>query len=369
MGHDGSKQAGLQVLVAATLGAGLLAVSPASAEMRTISATGEYRMGDNDTRMDAKRLSLMDAKRLALEQVGTYLEGVTEVKNLKISRDDLRTYTAGIVEVMEQAVRTTHEGDTTVVRVDVTVKIDTDVVTRQIEALRAREHAKEEVAQTREENERLRHEVEAKTKELAALKSKTGSEALLKEREQVLTRMDANDLVIQSLKIPVGPRDQPKDGPASSQQDRAAKKVLLQQAVAMDPTNPRVHLTLAYLLQSEGDLSEAIREYRKTLQLNPNMVRAHAGLGQALLASDRQDDAAKEFRLFLKMIPDTPDNERLILLVRQKLRDLGYLDLPPARASAPPPPPDGPMGMPPFGMDGPPHPFPPPHGFPPPRGR
>ncbi|MBM4134125.1 MAG: hypothetical protein FJ245_10185 [Nitrospira sp.] len=43
-----------------------LAASPANAELRTITATGEYRMGDNDTRTDGKRL--------ALEQAGIYLE-------------------------------------------------------------------------------------------------------------------------------------------------------------------------------------------------------------------------------------------------------------------------------------------------------
>ena len=62
----------------AVLAAGIwLVPSTATAEVRTLTATGEYRMGDNDTKTDAKRLALLDAKRLALEQVGTYLEGIT----------------------------------------------------------------------------------------------------------------------------------------------------------------------------------------------------------------------------------------------------------------------------------------------------
>jgi hypothetical protein len=31
----------------------LIAAEPSSAEIKTITATGEYRMGDNDTRTDA----------------------------------------------------------------------------------------------------------------------------------------------------------------------------------------------------------------------------------------------------------------------------------------------------------------------------
>src|SRR5574341_393912 len=128
-----------QALNATTLLVGLFAGSLALAEVRMITATGEYRMGDNDTRTDAKRLALLDAKRQALEQVGTYLEGVTEVKNLRVTKDEIRSYTAGIVEVVEQATRTTLEGETTVVRVDVTVKVDTAVVTRQLGELRKNE--------------------------------------------------------------------------------------------------------------------------------------------------------------------------------------------------------------------------------------
>lgn len=97
-----------------------------------VHATGEYSMGDNDTRTDAKRLALLDAKRLALERAGTYIESITEVKNLALAKEEIRAYTAGIVEVVELATRTVLEGHTTVIRVDVTAKIDTDTIGRQI---------------------------------------------------------------------------------------------------------------------------------------------------------------------------------------------------------------------------------------------
>ncbi len=300
----------------------LLVVSPTQAEVRTIAATGEYRMGDNDTRADAKRLALLDAKRLVLEKTGTYLEGVTEVKNLQVTRDEIRTYTAGIVEVVEQETRSTMEGETTVVRVDMTAKIDTDVVARQIEELRKHEQAKEELQQAWEEADRLRQEVEAKTKELAALKSKTGAEPLRKEREQALAKLDANELVARTWRVPVGQRGEFGEGGMPPAQDRASMKAMLQQAVALDPSNARAHLTLGHLLQEEGNPNGAIREYREALRVKPDLARAHAGLGRALLASGSRDEAVREFRLFLKMAQPTPANQRLIEKVRHKLREL-----------------------------------------------
>lgn len=310
------------LVCASPLFVGLLSASQAQAEVRTITATGEYRMGDNDTRTDAKRLALLDAKRLALEKTGTYLEGVTEVKNLQVTRDEIKTYTAGIVEVLEQDTKTTHEGETTVVRVDVTVKIDTAAVAKQIGALRNHEHAKEELEQARTEADRLRQEVEAKSKEIAALKSKTGAEPLLKEREQALARLDANDLLARAWRTPIGLRDEPMAGAAPNDQDRARTKAMLQQALVLDPSNARAHLTLGHILQAEGDLDGAVREYRETLRLKPDLPRAHAALGRAFLASGRRDEAAREFRIFLQTVQPTPANQRLIEKVRHKLREL-----------------------------------------------
>jgi len=55
--------------------------NPLFAENVTMTAVGEYVMGDNDTYTEAKKLALQDAKRILLEKVGTYIESKTEVKD------------------------------------------------------------------------------------------------------------------------------------------------------------------------------------------------------------------------------------------------------------------------------------------------
>jgi hypothetical protein len=177
----------------------LVPAPQAAAELRTITATGEYRMGDHDTRADAKRLALLDAKRLALEQAGTYIESITQVKNFDLTKEEIRACTAGIVEVTEQATRITLEGETTVVRVAVTVNIDTDVVVRQIDALRKNETVKAELLRAREEADRLRRERDALQRELAAAKSKPEVEALAQKRRKALTGADVFALLAQAL--------------------------------------------------------------------------------------------------------------------------------------------------------------------------
>ena len=93
---------------------------PPSENARTVTASGEYRMGDHDTKSDAVRLAIEAAKKDALEQVATYLESVTEVRNMDLTRDDIRSYTAGIVNVLEQTITTRLEDETVVIRADLT---------------------------------------------------------------------------------------------------------------------------------------------------------------------------------------------------------------------------------------------------------
>src|SRR5262245_13638157 len=122
----------------------ILSVWPSAtlAEVRVVNAQGEHRMGDRDTREDAIRLATEAAKRNALEQVAVYLESVTIVDGLDVTKDEIRTYTAGLVLVLEQETNTTLDGDTIVVKTDLVAQIDTDEVRQAITALRENEDAR-----------------------------------------------------------------------------------------------------------------------------------------------------------------------------------------------------------------------------------
>jgi len=299
-----------------------LAPAASAAEVSTLTATGEYRMGDNDTKTDAKRLALLDAKRQALEQVGTYLEGVTEVKNLSVTKDEIRSYTAGIVEVVEQATRTTLEGETTVVRVDVTVKVDTAVVARQLGELRKNEAAKEELIRAKAEADLLRKELEDKNKQLAALKG-GAAETAVQQRQQVLARADANELLAKTWQVPAGTKDDiVTQVKAPSPEEREKFRATLQEALRLDPDNPWAHFKLGYLYHSEGNLDAAIREYRTTIHLKPDAARPHLALGRALIAQGKKQQGAEEMYAYLMLADKKPSNQQLIGRTERKLDQL-----------------------------------------------
>lgn len=299
-----------------------LAPAPAAAEVRTLTATGEYRMGDNDTKTDAKRLALLDGKRLALEQVGTYLEGVTEVKSLSVTKDEIRSYTAGIVEVVEQETHTTLEGETTVVRVDVTVKVDTADVAKQLKELRKNELAKEDLLRAKAEADLLRKELEEKNKQLAALKG-GAAETIVQERQLVLARADANELVARTWQVPAGAKDDiMTTAKTPTPEQLAAFHANLLAALKLDPDNAWAHFKLGHLYHSEGNLDAAIQEYRTAIHLKPNEARPHLALGRALKAQGKKQEAAEEMMAYLMLAEKKPANRTLIERTDRKLREL-----------------------------------------------
>jgi hypothetical protein len=171
---------------------------PPSGNVRVVTASGEYRMGDHDTRNDAVRLAVEAAKRDALEQVATYLESVTEVKNLDVTRDDIRTYTAGIVMVLDQKITTKLEGDTVVIHADLTAQVDPDEVAQAITALRENESAKQELVALRAETDQLHQQLDAANAALANATSPEQVQALNQQRQDLLNQLQTNALVSQA---------------------------------------------------------------------------------------------------------------------------------------------------------------------------
>lgn len=172
--------------------------SPAAAEVRVVSSQGIYRMGDRDTKEDAVRLATEAAKRNALEQVATYLESVTIVEGVDITKDEIRTYTAGLVLVLDQQTNLTLDGDTVVVTVDLTAQVDTEEVAHAIVALRENEDARHQLVALKNEIDDLHKELESANQALAAATTAEQAQQASLQRQDILNRVQSNAMVSQA---------------------------------------------------------------------------------------------------------------------------------------------------------------------------
>jgi hypothetical protein len=171
---------------------------PSQPAAQTITVGSDYRMGAHDTQTDALRMAIDSAKRQALEQAATYLESVSEVRNFDLTRDQLRTYSGGIITVIEQRTSTKTEGGATVIHVDLTAQVDRNEVIQAITALRDNESATQQLVSLRAETDELRQRLDAANQALAAAQSAEQIQALANERRKLLDQMQADSLVSQA---------------------------------------------------------------------------------------------------------------------------------------------------------------------------
>jgi hypothetical protein len=204
------------------------AVTPALADIRVVNAQGEYRMGDRDTREDAISLATEAAKRNALEQVATYLESVTVVSDMDVTKDEIRTYTAGLVIVLNQQTSTTLDGDVVVIKADLLAQMDTDEVAQAITALRENEDARTQLVAMKQENEQLQEELNAVNQTLGSASTPDQVQQAAQKRKEILNRVQSNAMVSQAWTnwILVSPGGIPQG--------------LLNSASGLSPANPHV---------------------------------------------------------------------------------------------------------------------------------
>ena len=213
------------------------AIAPVQAEVRTISAQGEYRMGPRDTRDDAIRLATESAKRHALEQVATYLESVTVVNGMDVTKDEIRTYTAGSVAVLDQQTTTTRDGDATVVHVRLLTQIDTEEAARAIVALRENEDARSQLAALKRDHERLQRELSAANRALADAATSDQTMQVTRQRREILHRVESNAMVSQAW---TDWAVVPQSDETRMQAGLASVYALLQSARDLYPASPHV---------------------------------------------------------------------------------------------------------------------------------
>ena len=229
----------LAYLLLASFSLGSVLVDPATAEMRTVTTDGEYHMGPRDTREDAVRLATEAAKRHALEQVATYLESVTMVTNLDITSDEIRTYTAGLILVLDQQISTSLDGDTVVIRVDLTAQVDPDDVVQAIATLRQNEDARHELTSLKAEVDQLHQQLEAANQALTSATTPDQVQTVSQQRQHLLNELQANGLVSQAWTdwVLVTPVVYPSPWTGLGQ-----VQGLLAQAGSVNPRNPHIRI-------------------------------------------------------------------------------------------------------------------------------
>jgi len=121
-----------------------------------VESTGEYVMGDSDTKIEARRLALEHAKRLASEQIGSYLESETVVRDNQLEKDEIRSYTSAILKIIVLSEGVNLLSDkTTVFTIKIKANVDTSVLEQKVNEIKGDVKRKEQLERLQTENIKL----------------------------------------------------------------------------------------------------------------------------------------------------------------------------------------------------------------------
>ncbi len=164
----------------------------ANAKFYDVETTGEYIMGDNDTKLEARRMALEHAKVLAVEKMGTYLESESVVKENRLAKDEVRTYSSAIVKttVISEDVNLL-ENKTTVFKIRIKASVDIDVLEKKIKEMKSDTKRREQIAALQAENIRLLKELESLSVKINKAKT-TEYKNLRQERETIFEKLEKN---------------------------------------------------------------------------------------------------------------------------------------------------------------------------------
>lgn len=184
----------MRALSVITLLAILILPVGALAEVRTITATHTYILGDYDSLNDARQLCFPQAEREVLEQAESFFQSQSVVNNFELTKDQISSYSAAVlsVEIVKEDVGSSNGQNT----LTLTVKADVDVdqVNTLLAAIVADKNIMDRVAQQHRQIRELEGQVQTLNSHLSVAIPGAASE-LRKERDVVFETIAGVDRI------------------------------------------------------------------------------------------------------------------------------------------------------------------------------
>jgi len=292
-------------------------------EVKTFVKEYTYQASEDDSRNSSRITALREVKRRLLEELGTYLESVTEVKNFQLTKDEITSLTAGIVKT--EIVNEKWDGQTYWIKTKISA--DEGDVIKSIDSLRKDRDKSRELKEIKkrsdvllEENKKLREELKLAKgddkekvqekynhaiKELSAIEwvenayrnyQKGDYEAALHDFEKA-AELD-----------PTYSQSYTARGMDHASQGRYHEAVIaFNQAIALNPQDALAYLFRGKVYGELGQYQEAIADFNKTIELNPKDVLAYYNRSRAYSFTGNRKKAMQDLAKAIKLNHEVRD--------------------------------------------------------------
>ena len=150
----------MRVLFATIFLTALVLPTFAFAEVQTFTATHTYVLGDHDSKDDARQRCLLEAKRKILEQAGVYIESASEVKNFDLTKDQITSFAAAVMQVKDTKEEVSFQQGHMTMTLKLTAQVNLEEVRKQLAARQFDAGVRDDVAAQKERLKRLEAQLE-----------------------------------------------------------------------------------------------------------------------------------------------------------------------------------------------------------------
>lgn len=105
-------------------------------------ASYTYTMGDNDTKLDARKNALEQAKRIALEKAGSFLDSSSIVEDGMLSSEIIQSFSSSSMKTNIIKEEYTFNGNSPIFEIVIEATVDMDMLKDSIEKARNKPHVK-----------------------------------------------------------------------------------------------------------------------------------------------------------------------------------------------------------------------------------
>ncbi|OGW32053.1 MAG: hypothetical protein A2X54_08955 [Nitrospirae bacterium GWF2_44_13] len=227
--------------------------------IKEIVSEGAYNMGDGETPTVAESRALLNAKRIALEQAGTYVESYTKVENIQVTKDEIQVLTSGIMEVEILDKKRTVVGDGFRFWVKIKTRVNSDNIKEMARKVKDKSVV-DDYKKIQEAYDKSQREIKELKKQLAQTKDK-------KEKKQVEAKISDDERMFQANEW----FEKGNKYLLSKEYDKAREAFTV--AIAFNPNFADAYNQRAasYInLDAEIFLAMAIEDYSKAIAIDPN---------------------------------------------------------------------------------------------------
>ncbi|MEK6725118.1 MAG: tetratricopeptide repeat protein [Deltaproteobacteria bacterium] len=264
--------------------------SAAFAETKEIISEGAYNMGDGETPTVAESRALLQAKRTAVEEAGTYVESYSKTKNFQLTADEIQVLASGVMEVEVLEKKRTVVGD----GFNFWVKIKAQVSTDKMEEMAKRVKEKSVV----EDYKRIQEAYDKSQKDIEELKRQLAGAKGEKERKQVEARITDEERLLRANEW----FDKGYQHSLANEHDDEIESYT--KAIALNPNIVQAYYNRGIAYDDKGQYDRAIEDYNKAIALNPIFAYAYVNRGIAYGMKGQYDKAIEDFNKAIALDPN-----------------------------------------------------------------